>query len=96
MRGKLLITLGIGEPDVSDHGVGKAMLCVHLVQPSRLLDLLIAVVFGLDVHRFDDVESTLDLIASLSAKIVIPGHGPCFHDVESALIEARARLADSS
>ena len=42
---------------------------------------------------FQDVEATLDLIASLPVQIVIPGHGPLFTDVASALIEARGRLA---
>ncbi len=45
-----------------------------------------------DEPGFDDVESTLDLIASLNARIVIPGHGRYFTDVESALNEARNRL----
>ena len=55
--GKLLIALRIGEPDVADHGVGKAILRVDLVQPSRLLDLLVAVVLRLDMDRLDDVEA---------------------------------------
>lgn len=42
---------------------------------------------------FDEVEATLDLIASLPARFVIPGHGPLFTDVASALTEARSRLA---
>ncbi|CAN5330973.1 hypothetical protein BH11PSE10_BH11PSE10_20230 [soil metagenome] len=42
---------------------------------------------------FDDVEATLDLIASLPARIVIPGHGSLFTDVAQALVEAHSRLA---
>ena len=32
---------------------------------------------------FDDVDATLDLIASLSVRVVIPGHGAPFGDVEA-------------
>jgi glyoxylase-like metal-dependent hydrolase (beta-lactamase superfamily II) len=42
---------------------------------------------------FDEVEATLDLIESLEARLVIPGHGSAFSDVQAALAEARARLA---
>lgn len=41
---------------------------------------------------FTDVANTLDLIASLNANIVIPGHGPAFTDVPAALARARKRL----
>ena len=41
---------------------------------------------------FDEVEATLDLIASLDARWVIPGHGAPFTDVPGALQRARARL----
>lgn len=41
---------------------------------------------------FDDVASTLDLIASLRPRWVIPGHGAVFSDVSSALATARQRL----
>ena len=41
---------------------------------------------------FEAVEATLDLIASLPARIVIPGHGALFTDVANALVEARSRL----
>jgi len=42
---------------------------------------------------FDDVAATLDLIAGLDARWVIPGHGAPFADVAGALARARARLA---
>ncbi len=45
------------------------------------------------IHAFDEVASTLDLIESLQPKLVIPGHGPVFHDVQAALRSARQRLA---
>lgn len=41
---------------------------------------------------FDEVGATLDLIASLDARVVIPGHGAVFGDVPGALARARARL----
>lgn len=41
---------------------------------------------------FTEVAQTLDLIESLSANIVIPGHGPAFADVPAALARARKRL----
>ncbi|MBA2674359.1 MBL fold metallo-hydrolase [Ramlibacter sp.] len=41
---------------------------------------------------FDQVAATLDLIESLQAKTVIPGHGGVFTDVRSALGAARRRL----
>lgn len=42
---------------------------------------------------FDEVERSLDLIASLQVRVVVPGHGTAFHDVDAALTEARSRLA---
>jgi glyoxylase-like metal-dependent hydrolase (beta-lactamase superfamily II) len=42
---------------------------------------------------FTEVAQTLDLIESLNASIVIPGHGPAFADVPAALTRARKRLA---
>lgn len=41
---------------------------------------------------FGDVAATLDLIASLAPRTVIPGHGEVFHDVAGALATARRRL----
>jgi glyoxylase-like metal-dependent hydrolase (beta-lactamase superfamily II) len=42
---------------------------------------------------FDEVEATLDLIAGLPVRVVVPGHGPVFDDVADALARARRRLA---
>lgn len=42
---------------------------------------------------FDDVGRVFDLIESLDARCVIPGHGPAFSDVAAALQRARERLA---
>jgi glyoxylase-like metal-dependent hydrolase (beta-lactamase superfamily II) len=44
------------------------------------------------VAAFDAVRSTLDLIAGLDVRAVIPGHGPIFTDVQGALKRAFARL----
>ncbi len=41
---------------------------------------------------FDDVAATLDLIDGLGARLVIPGHGAPFVDVQAALARARSRL----
>ena len=41
---------------------------------------------------FAEVADTLDLIESLSPRLVIPGHGPLFDDVEDAIVRARRRL----
>ena len=41
---------------------------------------------------FDSVAATLDLIAALEPKVVIPGHGKVFSDVPLALERARKRL----
>jgi glyoxylase-like metal-dependent hydrolase (beta-lactamase superfamily II) len=45
------------------------------------------------VSAFDDVAAVLDLIGTLDARIVIPGHGAPFTDVEGALRRARQRLS---
>lgn len=42
---------------------------------------------------FDEVEATLALITSLQVRMVIPGHGRLFTNVDAALNEARQRLA---
>ena len=44
-------------------------------------------------QAFDDVARTLDLIESLQARLVIPGHGAVFSEVDAALQTARQRLA---
>ena len=44
------------------------------------------------VSAFDEVSQTLDLIESLQAKWIIPGHGAIFQNVESALAVARKKL----
>ncbi len=44
-------------------------------------------------QAFDDVARVLDLIESLDARWVIPGHGAPFEDVAGALRRARLRLA---
>jgi len=44
-------------------------------------------------NAFDDVAAVLDLIESLDARFVIPGHGAPFADVTGALQRARSRLA---
>lgn len=41
---------------------------------------------------FDDVAQVLELIAALPVKLVIPGHGAPFIDVDEALARARSRL----
>ncbi len=40
---------------------------------------------------FEDVLATLDLIESLNPRICLPGHGPMFDDIKSALKVARSR-----
>lgn len=42
---------------------------------------------------FTKVKETLELIASLKPRTVIPGHGPAFTDVDDALKRAHSRLA---
>ncbi len=44
-------------------------------------------------QAFAEVEATLDLIESLPARVVVPGHGPAFTDIKAALATARKRLA---
>jgi glyoxylase-like metal-dependent hydrolase (beta-lactamase superfamily II) len=41
---------------------------------------------------FEEVGSTLDLIARLPVRVVVPGHGAPFTDVAGALVRARSRL----
>jgi len=41
---------------------------------------------------FLEVGATLDLIAGLGARVVVPGHGAVFEDVAGALARARGRL----
>ena len=41
---------------------------------------------------FDETRATLDLIATLDARVVIPGHGRMFGDVQGALVRAYSRL----
>lgn len=41
---------------------------------------------------FAEVGATLDLIAQLAPRTIIPGHGPVFHDAARALDVARRRL----
>ncbi|AVS79610.1 MBL fold metallo-hydrolase [Paracidovorax avenae] len=43
-------------------------------------------------HAFADVAATLDLIAGLAPRTVVPGHGSVFTDVAAALDAARRRL----
>ena len=45
-----------------------------------------------DDGGFEEAGATLDLIASLDVKTVIPGHGAVFEDVQAALARARRRL----
>ncbi len=42
---------------------------------------------------FEDVGAVLDAIEALPVKLVVPGHGAPFSDVEGALARARSRLA---
>ena len=44
------------------------------------------------IHAFDEVGATLELIAALQPRTVIPGHGAVFTDVDAALDRARKRL----
>ena len=43
-------------------------------------------------HGFDAVRATLDRLAGLRVRTVIPGHGPAFDDFAGALARARRRL----
>ena len=44
------------------------------------------------ISAFDEVSQTLDLIESLQADWVIPGHGAIFQDIDAALSNARKKL----
>ena len=44
------------------------------------------------VSAFDEVGVVLDLIESFDAKVIIPGHGRPFTDIQTALARARDRL----
>ncbi len=44
-------------------------------------------------HAFGEVAATLNLIERLAPRLVIPGHGGLFVDVERALASARSKLA---
>ncbi|MDM4767966.1 MBL fold metallo-hydrolase [Pelomonas sp. SE-A7] len=65
-----------------------------LVSADALWEHGFGIVFPeLDGSRgFDEVAQTLDLIAALPVRLVIPGHGKAFVDAETALQEARSRL----
>jgi glyoxylase-like metal-dependent hydrolase (beta-lactamase superfamily II) len=43
-------------------------------------------------RAFDEVAATLDLIEQLQPRLIIPGHGPVFTNVATALATARRRL----
>ena len=43
---------------------------------------------------FDEVAATLDVIDNLKPRVILPGHGAAFTDVNSALGRARKRLLD--
>ena len=45
------------------------------------------------IDSFDEVGETLDLIESLNAQVVLPGHGNLFTDIPQSLLHARSRLA---
>ena len=44
------------------------------------------------IQAFEEVGATLDVIDALQPALVLPGHGPMFSDVASALATARQRL----
>lgn len=44
------------------------------------------------LSAFNEVESTIDLIESLKPRVVLPGHGPAFLDVTTAISYSRTRL----
>ena len=46
------------------------------------------------IGAFDEVANTLDVIDKLAPRVILPGHGPAFTDVDGALARARARLSD--
>lgn len=43
-------------------------------------------------QAFEEVAATLDVIETLQPTLVLPGHGPMFHNVDQALVTARKRL----
>jgi len=43
-------------------------------------------------EAFDEVAKTLDIIEGLKPKLVLPGHGCAFADVDDAIVRARSRL----
>jgi glyoxylase-like metal-dependent hydrolase (beta-lactamase superfamily II) len=45
------------------------------------------------IAAFDEVESTIQVIEDLEPRIVLPGHGAAFSDVENAIGRARSRLS---
>ena len=57
VRSKPGFAFRVGEPHVADDRIGKAMLRVHLVQPSGLAHLVVAVVLGFDVNRLHNLEA---------------------------------------
>ena len=46
------------------------------------------------ISAFDEVAATLEVIERLQPRIVLPGHGAAFTDVNGALDRARRRLSD--
>lgn len=44
------------------------------------------------LSAFNEVESTIDLIEALKPRVVLPGHGPAFSDIASAISYSRSRL----
>ncbi len=55
----------------------------------------LAIIFPELVGRdgFGPASATLDLIESLRPRVVVPGHGPVFSDVDAALAASRERIA---
>lgn len=45
------------------------------------------------INAFDEVEKTLNIIEALNPRLVLPGHGGGFLEVDQALARARSRLA---
>lgn len=96
-------TLRLGQREWQVHAApGHDPHSVILFEPeSRLLisaDALWENGFGVvfpeieGLRAFDEVSMTLDLIESLQARLVIPGHGAVFQQVDAALAVARQRL----